>query len=101
MCPSESKSVHLTQRFQNSTSRNAILKNLSIKIGHDLLLLLGSRIRVNIHRGRDIRVPHDRLDHLEVRLVLTEPCTESMPELMSRELRDQDWFSSSQKPMAD
>ena len=82
MCPSESKSVHLTQRFQNSTSRNAILKNLSIKIGHDLLLLLLGSIGVNIHRCRDIRMPHDRLDHLEIRLVLTEPRAERMPELV-------------------
>ncbi len=68
-------------------------KNLSLKIGHNLLLLFGRSFSVDIHRRRNVCMTHNLLDHLQIRFILTESCAECMTKLVRSELRNEIRFS--------
>ena len=68
---------------------NSTNLNLAFKVGHTDLLLLLRDLVVHVHRNTDVSVPHDFLDDLQVRFMLTQPSAERMPEIMDGEVWQQ------------
>ena len=54
--------------------------------------LLG-RLGINVHRGLNVFMPHDRLDDLQVGLFFAKPCAERVPQMMCRKVRQQNRFA--------
>lgn len=54
--------------------------------------LLG-RLGINVHRGLNVFMPHDRLDDLQVSLFFAKPCAERVPQMMCRKVRQQNRFA--------
>ena len=68
---------------------NSANLNLALKVSHADLLLLLRDLVVHVHRNTDVGVPHDFLDDLQVRFMLTQPSAERMPEIMDGEVWQQ------------
>ena len=63
--------------------------DLPLQAVYDFLLLFRGRFRIDIQRCLNILMPYDFLDHLDIGLVLTEPCTECMTQVMRRKTGDE------------
>lgn len=49
---------------------------------------------VYIHRGFNIRMPHNWLNHFQICFTLAKSCTECMSDMMARKMRYQQWLPS-------
>ena len=56
------------------------------------LFFLFSRFGINIHRGFDVLMSHNRLNDLQVGLLFAKPCAKGVPKMVRREIRQKNCF---------